>query len=554
MTYPTPTPPVSNNIAQDDWRDQFLHQILIIAAILGTFAVIAGVLTTDSILLQGIYLGVFITLVAMIVIRPPYLIRASIFVVLPFIVGLSSMTNAGLRGDSLFFFLAYVTFSALLVGPRSGWIAIGLGEVAIIIMGYLTLNEYFTPLDPLAGTSTLANWITDGVMYLLFSLVILAGLRMLHNGFEQVQTQNKTMVDALRESQTELEDRIAERTKELARKTDQLNASTFVAHQTAEIQELDKLLSSTVNLIANQFKLYHAGIYITNERGDYVILQAASSEGGKKMLEKGHRLGVGTQGIIGLVAAEKKPRAVSDVQDDFAYLEVPELPETRSELALPLIVRNKVIGVLDLQSSEAQAFQYDDIEIFQTLADQIAVGIENTRLLTESQLIISQYQFISDAEIRQNWQAETSSRKPAYRYSATGLHPIIESAPIKGKNTLEIPLMLRGQKIGKISLQRKDEFQGWTTHEENVATEVAAQTALALDNIRLVERTRQRAEREQAIAGVANRIRETLDLETVLRTSAREIQQTLNLQEAEVRLIPQEKPEYANQPERESSS
>jgi GAF domain-containing protein len=377
---------------------------------------------------------------------------------------------------------------------------------------------------------------------------------MLQGEFRQAQAQNKTMVDALRESQMELENRVAERTKELARKTDQLSASAFVAHQTAEIQELDKILGSSVNIIAKQFGLYHAGIYLINERGDYVILQAASSEGGKQLLERGHRLHVGTQGIIGLVAAEMKPRIVLDVNENSAFLKIPELPETRSEICLPLVVHNKVIGVLDLQSSKTQDFQHENIDVFQSLADQIAVTIENARLLTESQLVISQLEIASSVEIRQNWQAKSASQKPIYHYSATGLRPIMQSSPVKGKNVLEIPLVLRGEKIGKISLQRKDEFQSWTTQEETVAAEVASQTALALENLRLVEHTRHRAEREQVIAGIANRIRETLDLDMVLRTSAREIQSTLMLEEAEIRLVPQDKPDETENSHQVASS
>jgi len=556
MSHSTPAPVTqqNNSFVQDDWREQFLQRILIIAAVFGIFAVIPALLSTDDLILQSIYIGAFITLAATIVLRLPYLIKAGVFVALPLILGISSMANAGIRGDSLFFLLAYVTLSALLIGPRSGLVAIGLSEAAIIVMGYLVLNGHFSLLDPLSTVGSLENWITDGVLHPLVSLAVITGLRMLQNGFKQAQTQNETMVDALRESKMELENRIAERTKELARKTDQLSASAFVARQTAEIQELDKILSSAVNIIAKQFDLYHAGIYLINERGDYAILQAASSEGGKLLLERGHRLHIGTQGAIGLVAAEMKPRIALDVNGDTVFLKNTELPETRSELSLPLIVHNKVIGVLDLQSSETQAFQHEDIDVFQSLADQIAVTIENARLLTESQLIISQLEIASGVEIRQNWQAESASQKPAYHYSATGLHPIMKSTPPKGKNVLEIPLVLRGEKIGKISLQRKDEFQSWTAQEETVAAEVATQTALALENIRLVEHTRQRAEREQAIAGIANLIRETLDLDMVLRTFVREIQSTLMLEEAEVRLIPQDKPDDTKNPHQATSS
>lgn len=263
---------------------------------------------------------------------------------------------------------------------------------------------------------------------------------------------------------------------------------------------------------------------------------------------------VGTEGIVGSVAAEKRAYIAFDVGDDAVFFDVPELSETRSELALPLIVHNKLIGVLDMQSSDIQAFRYDELELFQTMADQIAATIENTRLLTESQLVVSQLDVILNEETRQSWMSESTSRNPAFHYSISGVKALEKSMPLKGKNVLEIPLVLRGQKIGRISLQRKSEHQNWTTQEEMVANDVATQAALALENIRLVERTRQRANREQAISTIATRIRETLDLETVLRTSAREMQRTLNLQEAEIRLIPQENPDDQKKPRKEVSS
>lgn len=553
MISSTQTANRTNSMSQDNWREPFLQRILIIATVVGAIAVTSAVLSTDDFLLQAIYLGAYLTLVALTLFRLPYLIKASLFVSLPLILGIASLSETGIRGDSLFFLLAFVTLSTLLIGPRSGVASVVIAELIIVVAGYLILNDHYTLSDKLSFEGDLTDWISAGATQLLISLVVMSGLRMLQESFIKTQAQNETMVATLRESKAELENRVSERTQELTRKTGQLSASAVVARQTAEIQELDKLLSNTVDLIAKQFDLYHAGIYLNNERGDYVILQAASSEGGKQLLERGHRLAVGTQGMIGFVAAQKKPRLALDVNEDTAFQKNPELPETRSELTLPLIVRNKVIGVLDLQSSDVRAFQYDDLEVFQTLANQIAVAIENTRLLNESQLIISQLEIASGIEVRQNWQAKSTSRKPVYSYSATGLRPATKSTSPRGKNLLEIPLILRGQRIGRISLERKDEFHGWTSQEKTVANEVATQTALALENIRLVEHTRQRAEREQAIAGIASRIRETLDLDMVLRTSVREIQSTLNLQEAEIRLVPQDEPANMKNPQQASS-
>jgi GAF domain-containing protein len=461
--------------------------------------------------------------------------------------GIGGLTETGIRGDSLFFFLAFVTFTTLLIGSRVGIIAIITTEIIIAVVGYLVLNDIIALSDKLALEGDVTDWASAAASQFLISLVIMSALRMINEGFRQAQERTEQMHETLRKAQAELEKRVAERTTELAHKTSQLNAASLVAHETADIQDIDRLLNRAVNLIADQFGCYHVGIYLMNKREDYVNLQAASSEGGKQLLERGYRLRVGTEGIIGFVAAEKKPRISLDVGKDAIFFDSPELPETRSELSLPLIVRGKVVGVLDLQSSEVNAYKYEDLDIFQTMADQIAVTIENARLLTESQLVISQLETLSNENTRQNWKTELATSNPIFHYTATGVRSIKNSPSEKGNNVLDVPIILRGQKIGKISLQRKSDFHKWSAQEEIVATEVAAQAALALENIRLVERTRQRANREQSIANVTAHIRETLDLDTVLRTTAREIQKALNLQEAEVRLIPQENPDDERQ-------
>jgi GAF domain-containing protein len=453
--------------------------------------------------------------------------------------GIGSLTETGIRGDSLFFFLAVVTFSSLLIGPRAGIVSIALTEIIIVGMGYLILNDLFLLSARLAFEGDLWDWISAAVSQLLISIVVMSALRMLNESFHKTHQRVISMQQAQLEAQKELENRIAERTQELSHKTNLLNATSIVTHQTAVLQDLDKLLNRIVVLISEHLACYHVGIYLLNQRGDYITLQAASSSGGKRLLENGQRVRVGAEGLIGFVAAEKKPRISLEVGKDSVFIDTPELAETKSELSLPLMVRTKVIGVLDLQSSEINAFRYDEIEIFQGMADQIAIAIDNARLLAESQLVISQLEIISNENTRQNWKSEFSTHKPRFHYSISGVHPLEKPTTSKGKNVLDIPLVLRGEKIGRISLQRKAGFQKWTEQEEAIASEVAAQTALALENIRLVERTRERASQEQVISNVSARIRETFDLDIVLRTSAREIQKALNLQEAEVRLIRQ---------------
>ena len=405
-------------------------------------------------------------------------------------------------------------------------------------MGYLVLNGNFRLSEKLALGGDLSDWGSAAISQLLISIVILYALHMLDKNFREAQGHLIALNKSQLMSPKDLEKRIGERTQELERKTNLLNAASIVTHQTATLQDLDRLLNRTASLISEQFACYHVGVYLVNQREDYVTLQATSSKEGKKLLEQGYRLRIGAEGIIGYVAAEKKPRISLDAEKDIVLFNSPELAETRSELALPLIAHNRIVGVLDLQSTEVSMFSYDEIEIFQSMADQIAIAIENTRLLYENQLVISQLEIISNEHTRQNWKSKIAGQKQIVQYTATGIHQA-EKSSTKGKNILDIPVMLRGQKIGSITLQRKAEFQKWTAQEESIASEVATQTALALENVRLIESTRERVNREQVISNISNRVRETLDLDIVLRTCAREIQRTLNLQEAEVRLLPQ---------------
>ena len=534
----SPTIEPNKPVASEDWREKFLQTILIGSSVLGIFALIPAVLSTPVLALKLIYISVYLVLLAAVTVRFPYKLKAYVFVSLPLILGTSSLTETGIRGDGLVFLLAFVVFSALLLGARVGVGSIVVSEIVVAVMGFLVLSGNYQ----LTGESYFAgnwdDWLSGGATLLLLSWVVMAGLRMLQQGFDKAQSQVGSMLAQMQDEQATLEENVDIRTQELLTKTNQLNAAAFIAKQTAESTDLDSLLANTVRLISERFDFYHAGIFLINERGDYATLQAASSEGGQRMIARGHQLRIGAQGIVGFVAAEKKPRIALDVGKDAAFFDNPELPLTRSEVALPLVAREKLIGVLDIQSTEPEAFTQSDIAIFQTMADQIAVAIENVRLLSESQLIISQLESLSREQTRESWKYYHRSGKSSFYYKPTGIQQSTDKPELqKDHKIIEVPLSVRGQLIGKITLIRKSDALEWTKQEQSVAEEVAAQTALALDNARLMEQTQSRAEREQAIASIANKVRETLDLQAILRTSAREIQRALNLEEAEIRLI-----------------
>lgn len=341
----------------------------------------------------------------------------------------------------------------------------------------------------------------------------------------------------------DLELRVSERTAGIAKKTEQLRAASYITRQTSEAKDLASLLDMVVNLITDQFGFYHAGIFLVNEAEDEAILQTASSEGGKRMVERGYSLPIGTQGIVGYVASQKRVRIALDVGSDAVFFNNPDLPLTRSEVALPLIVRNKVLGILDIQSDQPQAFHTEDLDVLQTLADQVAIAIENARLLGESQAALMQLEAVSTVRMHDAWTKKLQEQKHSFTYTPLGIRADV-SLNETIENALQAPIALRGQKIGTIALAKKDKST-WSKIDEETINEVAIQVGLAVDNLRLLEDAQQRARQEQTIGELATRFSQSLDIDSLLQTAARELGKLPDISEVSVFIgqLPEQTPQ-----------
>lgn len=260
------------------------------------------------------------------------------------------------------------------------------------------------------------------------------------------------------------------------------------------------------------------------------------------MIEKGHSLTVGAEGIVGHVASQKKTRIALDVGIDPVFFNNPDLPMTRSEVAIPLMTRNKVLGVLDIQSDMPQAFTPEDTDVLETLADQIAIAIENARLLDESQAALMQLEALTSVRTKDAWTQKLNEKNYTYTYTPLGLRAEKPSAP--DENTIVIPVKLRGQKIGKISISRKRNTK-WNKMDEEWIAEVATQVGLAVENIRLLEEATQQARQEQTVGEISTRFSQALDIDSLLQTAVREMGQLPDISEISV---------FINQVENEAKS
>jgi GAF domain-containing protein len=503
----------------EQWRERFLLIVLRGSCVLGAIAILLYLINPLAIILYKVLAAAIYVILILVTVfdNLPYRFRAGVFLFLLYFAGFSSLIDHGIA-DAAILFLGFIVMTGLLYSFRAGiYSAIGLSFLTIVLFGW--------------SSAAFAESARLTAILLVVATIITIGLYSFQDEFTRMQSGARQSFDSLQSERLTLEQRVEERTAGLARKTEHLRATSYIARKTAEVQDLASLLTTVARLVTDQFGFYHTGIFLLNEMGDHVTLQAASSEGGQRMIENGHSLTVGTQGIVGYVAAQKKPRIALDVGDDAVFFNNPDLPMTRSEVALPLLIRNRVLGVLDIQSDKPQAFGTDDIDVLQTLSDQIAIAIENARLLDETQAAILQLEALTGVRTREVWKQKLRDNNRVFTYTPMGLRA--EKLSQTSENAIGAPIILRGQKIGNISIAKKGDTK-WSKLDESLLEEVASQVGLAVDNIRLLEEATQRATQEQTIGKLAARFSQSLDLDTLLQTAARELGQVADVSEVSI--------------------
>ncbi|MEW6400452.1 MAG: GAF domain-containing protein [Chloroflexota bacterium] len=391
-------------------------------------------------------------------------------------------------------------------------------------------------------------WIVDTAPIVLGLFAALAGHR--QNVLMQLNERLNARERELQHTQINLESRVQERTRELKQASDQAEARASRLQAIAEIsqsialtQNPQELFPRITRAISERLGFYHTGIYLLDSMREYALLQAANSEGGQRMLAHGHRVRAGEPGIVSFVTQTGRPRIALDSGSDVMFMSHPDLPRTRSELALPLNAGGELIGVLDVQSEQPNAFNDEDVSTLNTLASQVAIVIQNARLFDESRRALEN--FVQGS--RRGWLQHVEEGIPGYSYLPDGtltappsqkqelLQGLIASNQTvvvdatSGATTalLAIPVKLRDQVIGVIHIEAHDANRKWSENEIALVQSISERTALALENARLFEETSRRAERERLVSQVTSRISESNNFEHILHTTIQELGRTL---------------------------
>jgi GAF domain-containing protein len=366
-----------------------------------------------------------------------------------------------------------------------------------------------------------------------------------------------TALEHMRAELQELYLGLEQQVSSLERRAQYLEASAEVAQDAASVLDIQDLLSRVTMLISERLGFYHTGIFLLAPTGEWATLSASSSEGGRRMLARGHRLRVGrgrpqtSDGIVSYVISRREPYTALDVGADAVFFDNPDLPDTRSEMALPLRARGEIIGALDVQSIEPAAFSDEDMAVLQTLADQVAMAISNARLFRQAQENLEAVQRAYGELSREAW-SDMLRGQPnlGYYCDDQGITPIAECPRMQSirdihKNgerpELSIPVTGQGGgAIGAVRAHKPSSAGEWTPEETALMKTLTDQLSVALESARLYQNTQHRAASERLIGEVTTRIRESLDVESVLTAAADEIYRALDLEEIVIRLATDE--------------
>jgi GAF domain-containing protein/HAMP domain-containing protein len=441
----------------------------------------------------------------------------------------------------------------------------GIALVAVLIAGAMSLSIARGIGDPLSDLAGVASSIAAGDLERTAQIERQDEIGTLAGAFDTMTSQLRGLIG-------QLEQRVAQRTQELEIRSSYLEASAEVGHTASTVLDAETLIQTVVDLVHDRFDLYYVGLFLLDEMGDWAELRAGTGQAGQQMLEQKHRLRVGGESMIGQCVARREARIALDVGAEAVRFDNPLLPKTRSEAALPLQSRGRIFGAMTVQSEEAAAFDEDTVTVLQTMADQVAVALDNAYLFTEAEESLKAARRASAEMSREGW-AELLRSQPqlGYHSDERGLiraeavwRPEMEEAFRAGSTVqleeerspgddraestgrrshpsrtqpLAVPIKVADKVIGVLDTYKPIEAGPWTDAEVKMLESMVEQMAVSLESARLYQQTQSRAAREQMVADITDQLRASLDPDTILKTTVREVGRVLNAELASVELV-----------------
>jgi GAF domain-containing protein len=508
-------------------RERILNNLLIGASIFGLldyFLVVVRSYDQTPFPAFIIYtIAVVWVLIITIIRKLPYRLRALSCVSLIYLLGMTSFLQGGVTTDGAIFTLAFVFMASLLIGPQGAVYSSIIGISSAATIGFLMSKHIIIPATVFNSDDPSA-WINRGAIIVLLVVITSLSLTTMLRGLQKNLNKATVIAKELEKDQEYLR----QHSQDLERRSLQIRTAAEISRSISGVLTPQRLLQEAVDLIQKRFDLYYVGVFLLDEGGRDAVLEAGTGDAGKAMISEHHKLPVAESSMVGWAISHQQARIALDVGKDAIRFVNPYLPDTHSELALPLISGNQVIGALTIQSNQSEAFDEDDITILQNISDTLAIALENARLFQETQKTLEELRISQRSYVTKTW-AETAREHKGYEYTA-GADLLAPGSEI---SSVDIPLILREEIIGQLHLEGDQE---WTPEEHNLIEAIASQAALAMENARLLEESQQMALHERLVTEITGKVWSSPNTDFILQTAIKELSRALRTDDATIEL------------------
>lgn len=488
----------------------------------------------------------------------PYQIRVGFLTLAYYTVGVISLLQSGVNANALLYFLIAVLIFGILE-EKSYWaILVVLVALTVSIFSYLIQTELIKVSSPLVSVNSVLYWISIIVNFIFLTFLITAPIAQyihsLHSSIIELDKSNST----LSLENQELAQKRIQFENDLDLRRLRLVTTRQISREISYQTDLEKLLNESVELIRTQLNYHQVAIFLNDERDENAALKAAIGEGSKPLLERNFRIRIHEPGIISSVILHGEPHITNELTEENQQYKSSIQTNSQSELTVPLKVGQHTIGALDVQSEQKSTFGDEDLEMLQSIADQLATVIDKTTQIQKLKNDIASWEEVYSSYTQGTWQSHLKGTKEQlnFAYVQNSLktdfeqpsisedaisqgEPVIalagsEQNPEKDQSLLSVPIILRDQVLGVLNIK----YKGTEIPNDLVAlvSNASDRLALALENARLLEQIQQRADREHLVGDISSKLRAAADIDSILRTTATELGKSLGIDEVRVQL------------------
>jgi GAF domain-containing protein len=356
-------------------------------------------------------------------------------------------------------------------------------SISLLIITFLANRGFLKASPGFFSSTNSVSFALGTLLYLFFAAAITISLAILLDQFKNKLNTSAsiTSTDAIYIDSTS--DNTITQNEILQRKIDLQNKVNEITKVMYSIHESQLLLQQTVDQLKDQLDLYYAGVFLQDEHFEFAVLRAGTGDAGREMVTRHHRLQISGTSMIGQTFATQKPRAAMNIASEIIHFRNPLLPDTQSELALPILYKNNILGAMTIQSTRLNAFDDEDIKTLESICLHLGIALENARQFESNDDAINRFRDISRQYTSQSWE-DVIDRSDVVE--SLYENPI-QSEASDTVQTFELPIKVRDEIIGSIQIESSNH----TLSEDdlNLIEAISTQTGLALDNARPVSYT-----------------------------------------------------------------